>query len=73
MLASKEQLQKNATDAHFGSKFASKLVILFIMKMVLLSTRSGCPELSAAWPCTPSGMGHPQLLWATCSNASSSQ
>jgi len=33
-------------------------------------TTSGCPKPHPAWPCTLPGMGHPQLLWATCAGAS---
>lgn len=33
------------------------------------STSPGCYKPHPTWPLTLPGMGHPQLLWATCSNA----
>jgi len=34
----------------------------------LPTTRPGCPNPYPAWSWMPSGMGHPQPPWATCSN-----
>ena len=36
----------------------------------LPTTRPGCPEPCPALPWMPPGMGHPQLLWTTCSSVS---
>ena len=61
---------QNHRMTSFEKDHNDHLVSTPLLCVGLPTARPGCPEPRPAWPLMPSGMGHPQPLWATCSSAS---